>query len=92
MKKLTNKQINLLATLAKFNNSNTHELAYYRGDRQAYESNLRDRLFRLCPFVTFTEFTKDGKVENPDDGKYRIITKRVWSITEAGREVLSQNQ
>jgi hypothetical protein len=27
---------------------NTHQIARLRGDYQAYESNLRDRLFRLA--------------------------------------------
>lgn len=84
MRKLTGLQLSLLQLVKDHNNSNTHQLATYNGDRQAYESNLRDRLFRLQPFVSFTEYTKDGIVENPNDGKFRTITRRIWSITEAG--------
>jgi hypothetical protein len=47
-KMLTKKQTNLLSTLRACNGSNTHKIAEHRGDFQAYESTLRDRLFRLA--------------------------------------------
>ena len=39
---------------------NTHQLAQLRGDYQAYESNLRDRLFRLADrgLLTVTNTTR----------------------------------
>jgi hypothetical protein len=47
MKKLTAKQTNLLNLVKRNSGANTHQLAQARKDRQAYESNLRDRLFTL---------------------------------------------
>ena len=45
--KLTKQQAGLLEILAEKGSVNTHQLAVHLGHRQAYETNLRDRLFRL---------------------------------------------
>jgi len=45
--KLTKRQAGLLEILAETGAVNTHQLAVHIGHRQAYESSLRDRLFRL---------------------------------------------
>ena len=45
--KITKRQAGLLEILAETGSVNTHQLAVHIGHRQAYETNLRDRLFRL---------------------------------------------
>jgi predicted transcriptional regulator len=47
MKTLNENQIELLKFVAENTGVCTHEMARRRGDRQPYESNLRDRLYRL---------------------------------------------
>lgn len=50
----------------------THEIALLRGDKQVYESYLRDRLFNLAKkkLLHYTE------VLNPNGG----VKKRLWSL------------
>ena len=48
MMTLTKKQADLLAVVAENPNRNTHQLAQTLGHYQAYESYLRNRLFRLA--------------------------------------------
>ena len=47
MKKLNQEQKDLLTLVASNPGLNTSDYASLRGDKQAYESNLRDRLFTL---------------------------------------------
>lgn len=74
MKKLTTKQSSLLSLVKNFSGSNTHELAQLRGDRQAYESNLRDRLFNLEK-LGLIKSVETKSVKNP-----HWVISRVWEI------------
>lgn len=65
---LTKKQESLVNDIKKMSGIkdglNTHQIAVNRGDYQAYETCLRDRLFRLAGkgFLKFTENHKNGFV------------------------------
>ena len=50
MRKLSEKQAALLATIRVNPGLNTHQLAVLMGDRQSYEKTLTDRLFRLVDY------------------------------------------
>ena len=76
MKKLTEKQTELLCNLCACEGGNTHQIAAHRGDRQNYESNLRDRLFRLAERGLARYFECVGKSG---------VTERRWYLTEQGR-------
>jgi hypothetical protein len=80
VKRLSEKQIHLLALVAANEGSTTSELATARDDRQVYESHLRDRLFRLYArgLVNATEKT----------GKGGWVVRREWRTTTAGRAAL----
>ena len=83
MIKLNNKQIALLGLLATYTDKNTHELATIRRDRQAFESNLRDRLFRLEK-NGLVKSTSIVSTKNPN-----WTVKRFWAITDLGLQIYS---
>jgi hypothetical protein len=61
---MTRKQQSLLRTVEANPGLTTHALATIRGDCQAYETSLRDRLFRLADrgVVRFEEKKIGGRV------------------------------
>lgn len=82
-KRLTKKQFNLLLFIYKKSSNpnvsyNTHELNKMLGNRQAYETSLRDRLFNLIPYIEPRERrSKSGHV-----------ISRTWIVTDLGKELL----
>jgi len=60
MKNLTAKQASLLLRVINNPGLNTHQIAELRGDRQAYESCLRDRLFTLASYGVIREISGVG--------------------------------
>jgi len=84
MKKITQDQKDLLAVVAQLSGSNTKQIREYlaardgeRWWRQAYESHLRNRLFRLQPLLKFEEITRGS----------HVVSRR-WFITETGLDAL----
>lgn len=82
-KRLTKKQFKLLNFVYKKSSNphisyNTHELNRILGNRQAYETLLRDRLFNLIPYVEPRERrSKSGH-----------LIARTWVVTDLGKEIL----
>ena len=76
---LTKRQFRLLAFLAAHPGQSTHELAMLAGHQQAYESHLRDRLFRLAErgLVKYIEVT------SPHRG---ICLSRTWYVANPVEE------
>jgi len=68
------RQKELLQLVKNNQGCNTHQLAQLRGDRQAYETYLRDRLFTLV---------SKGKLRYEEVyGECGFVIQRCWYITE----------
>ncbi len=83
--RLTETQLGLLNQLRDIlanGPKNTHQIAQARGDRQAYESYLRNRLFRLVHAGLLDVQTTQC---SPDSG---WVIERKWSLTPLGRNLL----
>lgn len=81
MKKLNANQIELLKFVAENPGVCTHALARKRGDRQPYESNLRDRLLRL---------KVRGLVRYDEKKINSHVIRRDWWITPAGEKMIAE--
>jgi len=73
MKKLNKRQQNLLSQLHEHGPCNTHQLAVARGDQQAYESHLRDRLLRLY---------ERGAIWYEEVWVGTRVVERIWGVEE----------
>lgn len=69
-RKLTQYQLDLCAAILPLLPANTHELTIALGHRQSYETNLRDRLFRLynAGLIGVKERIKNG-----------VVRERIWT-------------
>lgn len=74
MRPLTKRQEELLELVKDNPGLNTAELSRLRNDRQAYQSTLRDRLFKL--------FRRNLITCQEKRGKNRQIVERKWYATE----------
>ena len=78
MKKLTGNQENLLWLVRSNQGKNTSGLRSIRGDSQAYDSALRNRLMRLAKrgLITYMECIVIGKWGN------KFVCERRWRMAD----------